>query len=1256
MSLPAYDNFNRSAGSLGPNWSQSVGNALQITSNQCTGTAGDCSMYWSADTPNADQYAQIEIRNTNPGYYRGPLVRVSSSDFVFLDATGSTGWNIEWYNGGAWTRIGSTYNAAPAVGDIARIAVERSTFRGYINGILRISGTNSSAPSSGYGGVYVYFSSARVDNFEVGNLVTAYTISDNQSTYTRGKNTSSDNQPIYIRSRDTSSDNQPIYLRCLASISSNKSIFLASLDSITDTQAIFLSGQVILSANNNQNIYLRGQNIESDNQPLYIKGEDISFDSQNVYLRSYNVFSDNQSVYLTGFNFLTDTQNLYIKSSESITDNQPVYFQSTSDSYLSQSVFLRGIVVDFINNQSIYLKASDSAADFTSIYIKGRDTYTDNQSLYIRGLSEYSDSQSIYLISLSGHSDNQSVYLRSLSEYSNNQSVYLKGLSEYSDSQPVFVLAKSLTSNQKVYLKGSITLQDNQNIFIACSADAINNLSIYLESSGVGINFSDNQSVYIRSQDYLTDNQSVYIRSQSVSIDTQSLFLRSLELVLNYHEIYLRSFAIHVDNQSVYLTCQTVLTDNQPLYLKSQTTLTDNQSLYLKSAYIFTNTLPVYITGYDATADYLWIYLRSEATSENNLPVFIESQTTFTDNQGVYLRSFATHANNQPIYLAGQIIFTDNQPVYLTCQTAFTNSLAVFLKSSNISINNLSIYLRSSSTETNNQPVYLAGHIPFTKHQAVFLTGSEISIDWYIDETDGNDANDGKSPATPFKTIARLLTVFSEHQAVALKRGCMWRERLVIPNSCMVTSYGEGDRPILNALDVIPKASWSKTVGYTNVYQCLITPQWGGTKDWLNVYENESYLTRQTSIANVDANPGSMYPSAKTGTITLYIHTKNSDNPATNDKIYEYTHRLNGLDGYNAQNCVIRDIHTKGNLNEDGSLRVGPYSSVLNCKASLGSKHNVYIRRGTTVDGLETRDAYYNLVATSHVVCNDNSPSGETVVLKNISMYMTDIQWAMHGISCHRNVSGSYGTVYLKNITGQNMYSVISSTILHTGDITIENVTSIDTNFVIQTLPGGKNVYIDGVTAVGNTSRVLDIGAAIVTAKNFDVNLVCNNSLLIFSTDAGTLNLSNSVFRGISFTGANRIFYLVNSGLKITLNNNIYGSGFSTVYFIPTLPVSLVSNNNCFDTENSSFNLGGIPYYTVTAWKGTGQDAASVVGNCWATKTNLIQIYLEGKLVYEVPTIFGKFSTNTYIKGISKSSSNLKGQFDSIITISGKIQ
>lgn len=173
MALPATDNFNRADGALGANWTGSVGGDLTIVSNEVRGATdgADNSMYWSADTPDNAQYAQCKIAVTGTGHYKGPLVRASATDWVVLDAMGGLGWEIEWYNGGSWTVIGSTWSTSPANGDIGRLEANGSAFTAKVNGTTRITGSNASAPSSGRGGLYQYGAgSGRLDDFEVGNL------------------------------------------------------------------------------------------------------------------------------------------------------------------------------------------------------------------------------------------------------------------------------------------------------------------------------------------------------------------------------------------------------------------------------------------------------------------------------------------------------------------------------------------------------------------------------------------------------------------------------------------------------------------------------------------------------------------------------------------------------------------------------------------------------------------------------------------------------------------------------------------------------------------------------------------------------------------------------------------------------------------------------------------------------------------------------------------------------------------------------
>jgi len=166
------DNFNRAGPGLGANWTGSVGSDLSIDSSiRVVGAAGvDASMYWNANIPTDAQYAQAKYVGA-VGDFRGPTVRGSATDFVLLDGQyGNTRWKIEWYNGGAWTQIGTDYAVAPADGDIARIEAPDSTFEGFVNGTSRISGSNGSAPATGYTGLYTYDNIGYLDDFEGGDL------------------------------------------------------------------------------------------------------------------------------------------------------------------------------------------------------------------------------------------------------------------------------------------------------------------------------------------------------------------------------------------------------------------------------------------------------------------------------------------------------------------------------------------------------------------------------------------------------------------------------------------------------------------------------------------------------------------------------------------------------------------------------------------------------------------------------------------------------------------------------------------------------------------------------------------------------------------------------------------------------------------------------------------------------------------------------------------------------------------------------
>jgi len=96
-----------------------------------------------------------------------------------------------------------------------------------------------------------------------------------------------------------------------------------------------------------------------------------------------------------------------------------------------------------------------------------------------------------------------------------------------------------------------------------------------------------------------------------------------------------------------------------------------------------------------------------------------------------------------------------------------------------------------------------------------------LGATYYVDATNGNDSNDGLSPITPWRTIAKVNSeTFSPGDSVLFKRGEVWREQLTVPSSgnagapITFSTYGVGDNPEINGADVI--TGWSVYSG--NIY------------------------------------------------------------------------------------------------------------------------------------------------------------------------------------------------------------------------------------------------------------------------------------------------------------------------------------------------------------------------------------------------------------------------------------------------------
>jgi hypothetical protein len=475
-------------------------------------------------------------------------------------------------------------------------------------------------------------------------------------------------------------------------------------------------------------------------------------------------------------------------------------------------------------------------------------------------------------------------------------------------------------------------------------------------------------------------------------------------------------------------------------------------------------------------------------------------------------------------------------------------------------------------------------------------TWDEVMV--WVSSVSGDDGNSGLARELAKATIAGGEAVWAAGATMMLEKGSEWRELLTPPgNNCTITAYGTGEAPILNASDIITAGGFTKTGGYTNVYQATITPSWTGN-DFLNAFEDDAYLTRQTSIANVDANPGSCYPSAATGTITLYIHASDSSSPIVNGKVYEFTARKAGFYGYSVTGTTITGIHCKRGLDKSGCLQVGIDSAAVDCDATQGGVHCIYVREGGSLTRCTATDCYNGGSAASLIVGYDAAPT------KNISFtdciaQMTTLDANVGGFLAHCSSPNKWTLVTWTGCSAINCgaYAVIAQDAVSgvVNDFTATDCTYITRPSYVTTMA------FDGLTIVGNITNILSITAgdgSVISYNDIDMTGVTANNTVCFTYGDRdvTLTVTNSNFSPASYAGTNRIIISQGATNNETFTGNTYGPSWSQIYYLQPLG-TFASDYNAFADNTESFNWNGTVYVTVGMWQaGSLQDANSTVG------------------------------------------------------------
>ena len=468
---------------------------------------------------------------------------------------------------------------------------------------------------------------------------------------------------------------------------------------------------------------------------------------------------------------------------------------------------------------------------------------------------------------------------------------------------------------------------------------------------------------------------------------------------------------------------------------------------------------------------------------------------------------------------------------------------------------------------------------------------------YYVDSVNGSDSNNGLSPSQAFKTIAQLTAADAAKPVNhwKLAAGSVWHEQMTLPRGHMtIEAYGSGTKPLLDASDPIATGAWSKTASTTNVYQASITHDTNALgKTFIGLWENGTHLIWETSIANVDATPGSYTLSDTSASppspVTLYVHATGNGNPAINGNLYEYASRSFALyDGYGNQ--IIDGTWTRRNMHNDGNIVLGPGTIFRNALVTDGSYHSVYVGAGATI---------YNVVAN-----NEYHPSGGTTFIwyatfngtENTSFenVTTTVVTGQAGSGDFGAFGGHSQSGEMSNISYKNIIATGYTTSIFgaqaANSVEFTNIQARGTGImnVIDSTDGvATSITIDGFATDNVAQRFVSTGgnsSLAITATNLNVPGCGVGAFMVGAGESLTVTSS-------TFTNANAI---ANGTLSsLTFLHNAVGNA-AYLHWLNPAPTTVVSDYNNVNA-GAHVQWGSTGYNTFAAYQsGTGLDVHSI--------------------------------------------------------------
>ncbi|MGW0837586.1 hypothetical protein [Streptomyces prunicolor] len=172
------DDFDRAdSTSLGANWVEVSGDWSIISNQLSSGNAGGTIILRAAGVMSGnDHYAQVTMAAT-AAVSHGLWIRGNSNiSQGYLFRNDGSSWNLFYVVGGSFTVIG-TYAAAAVAGDVAKLQAVGSTITAYVNGVQRVSVTDTNVPTgTGVGLRAESVAALRFDDFTAADVTAGATL------------------------------------------------------------------------------------------------------------------------------------------------------------------------------------------------------------------------------------------------------------------------------------------------------------------------------------------------------------------------------------------------------------------------------------------------------------------------------------------------------------------------------------------------------------------------------------------------------------------------------------------------------------------------------------------------------------------------------------------------------------------------------------------------------------------------------------------------------------------------------------------------------------------------------------------------------------------------------------------------------------------------------------------------------------------------------------------------------------------------